>query len=188
MRPQAYGHKFTAVNSRKGQSREDASVIYELQKRMNVMDQKNIKLSIRVEDLLSENTNLKIQVSDLQEDKATKSKKISKLQDHFNLLTSNYFNLKKKLEEDFGDKYKTCADEYRINLHSQAHPIALPTAQTSRVVNRFEEKPAHAPHVAKIIRDRQAKAAEKGQLLFKRSSEKMHQEINPQSLLRISKP
>lgn len=84
---------------------------------------------------------LRIQVSDLQEDKAIKSKQIFELQDHFNLLTSSYFNLKKKLEDDFGDKYKTSADEHRNELHSEAHPNAVPTAQTSRVVNRFEEEP-----------------------------------------------
>ena len=39
-------------------------------------------------------------------------------------------------------------------------------------MNRFEKEPAHAPHVPEIIRDQQGKATEKGQLLFKRSSDK----------------
>ncbi|KAL7597760.1 hypothetical protein Lser_V15G25577 [Lactuca serriola] len=104
--------------------------------------------------------------------KVIKSKQISELQDHFNLLTSSYFNLKKKLEKDSGNKYKTSADEHKIDLHSQAHLIAVPTAQTSRVVNRFTEEFAHAPHILEIIRDRQEKAAKKGQILFKRSSDK----------------
>ena len=81
-----------------GQSRDEDFVINELQKRVNVLDQKNNELSIQVEDLLSENINLKIQVSDLKEDGATKTKQISTLQAHFNLLTSSYFDLKKKLE------------------------------------------------------------------------------------------
>ena len=132
-------------------------MVDELHKRVNVLDQKNIELNIQVEYLLSENVNLKIQVSDLQDDRATKTKQISELQARFNLLTSSYFDLKKKLEEDLGAKYKTSTDEYKINLHNQAHPVAMPTVQTSRVIDRFEEDPVHAPHVAEIIRDNKLK-------------------------------
>ena len=109
---------------------------------------------------------------DLQYDRAIKAKQISDLQDHFNLLTSSYLDLKKKLEGHLGDKYQTSADEYMINLHTQAFPVTMPTVQTSRVVNRFDEEPTHAPHVEAMLRDRQAETAEKGQLLFKRSSDK----------------
>ena len=62
-----------------GKSRDEDFVIDELQKRVNVLDQKNIEVNIRVEDLLSENTNLKVRVSNLKENGATKTKQISEL-------------------------------------------------------------------------------------------------------------
>ena len=124
-----------------------------------MLSQKNIELDIRVSDLQAENSKLNdlvselqsdnsklgMQVADLTKDKDLKSKQISDLQDHFNLLTSSYFELKKKLEEDLGDKYQTSADEYKINLHVQAFPVSLPTGQTSGAVNRVEDEPPQAP-------------------------------------------
>ena len=159
--------KSKGIAFREGHSGEDDSVVDELQRRVNVLDQKNIELSIRVEDLLSENTNLKIQVSDLQEDKALKTKQISDLQEHFNLLTSSYFDLKKKLEEELGDKFKTSADESRINLHIQAHPIVT-SAQTSHVVDRFEDEPTQAPSVVALKRAKLDKSTDTGKYLLKR--------------------
>ena len=88
-----------------------------------------------------------MQVVDLLKDKALKSKQITDLQDHFNLLTSSCFELKKKLEEDFSDKYQTSADEYKINLHTQAFPVTMPTGQTLGVVDHVEDEPSQAPHV-----------------------------------------
>lgn len=93
-----------------------------------------------------------------------KTKQISDLQKHFNLLTSSYFDLKKKLEEELGDKFKTSADESRINLHIQAHPIVT-SAPTSRVVNRFEEEPSQAPSVVALKHAKLTKSTEKRSIL-----------------------
>ena len=133
----------------------DNLTIPRLQKEISVLSQKNIELEIRVSDLQVENTKrkgqgakrqadksrLSVQVAHLLKDKVLKSKQISDLQDHFNLLTSSYFEKKKKLEEDLGDKYQTSADEYKINLHAQSFPVTMPTGQTSGVVDRVEDEP-----------------------------------------------
>lgn len=158
------------ISFREGHSEADNPSIDELQKKITVLDQKNIELDIQVTDLLSENAKLKSQVFDLQKDRTLKIKQISDLQDHFNLLTSSYFDLKKKLEEELGEKFKTFADESIINLHTQAHPISTSFACTSRVVDRFEEEPVQAPNVVALKRARLDESAKKGQLLFKRSS------------------
>ena len=77
-------------------------------------------------ELRAENVDLREQLAGLKKDKKVKSKQISDLQDHFNLLTSSYFELKKKLEADFGEKYQTSVEEQRINLHVHAFPFDLP--------------------------------------------------------------
>ena len=71
----ATASKAKGIVFNEGHSRDEDSVINELQKRVNVLDQKNIELSFEVEDLLSENINLKIQVSDLKEDGGDKDQK-----------------------------------------------------------------------------------------------------------------
>ena len=48
-----------------GHSGEDNPTTVELQKEINVLNQKNIELDIQVADLVTENTKLKIQVADL---------------------------------------------------------------------------------------------------------------------------
>ncbi|KAL7589054.1 hypothetical protein Lser_V15G40640 [Lactuca serriola] len=104
-------------------------------------------------ELQSDKSNLGVKVADLTKDKELKSKKISDLQNHFNLLTSSYVALKKKLEEDFGDTY-----------------LDLPIGQSSGVVSHANDEPPQAPHVSATILNAQEEAVEKGQLFFKRNS------------------
>ena len=92
---------------------------------MSELRAENAKHSFQVSELLSDKSNLGVKVADLTKDKELKSKQISDLQDHYNMLTSSYCALKKKLEEDFGDKYQTSAEEYKINLHVEAFPVEV---------------------------------------------------------------
>nr|KAJ0193478.1 hypothetical protein LSAT_V11C800389040 [Lactuca sativa] len=112
----------------------DNPTLLGLQKEINMLNQKNIKLDIQVADPLTENSKLKIQVVDLEEDKVLKKKQITDLLTYFVLLTAT-------------------------------------SAQTPRVVDRFDKEPTQAPNVVALKCAKLAKAAEKGQLLFKRSSD-----------------
>ena len=83
-------------------------------------------IDIQIADLVSENAKLKIQVTDIEEDKTLKAKQIIDLQTHFGLLTASYFDLKRKLEQELGDKFKSSVDESRMYLPSQAPPVVPP--------------------------------------------------------------
>ncbi|CAI9303237.1 unnamed protein product [Lactuca saligna] len=120
-----------------GGAGDDNLTLSGLQKEISVLSQKNTELDIQVTELRAENVNLRIQISDLQ--------------DHFNLLTSCYFELKKKLEVDLGDKYQTYVEEQRINLHVQAFLVDLPVGQSSGTVNRRVDESPLAPHITEII-------------------------------------
>ena len=136
---------------------------------MSELRAENSKLSIQFFELQSDKSSLGVQVAKLTKDKKVKSKQISDLQDHFNLLTSSYFSLKKKLEEDFGDKYQTSAEEHKINLHVQAFPVDLPVGQSSSVASHADDEPPQAPHVTETIRRDQDEEVKKGKLFFKRN-------------------
>ncbi|XP_023751994.1 uncharacterized protein LOC111900354 [Lactuca sativa] len=71
------------------------------------LDQRNIELYIKVADLQAENTQLSIQMAELTEQNAAKTKQITDLHTHFVLLTGNYYDLKKNLEDKFGDEFKS---------------------------------------------------------------------------------
>ncbi|CAI9270423.1 unnamed protein product [Lactuca saligna] len=149
-----------AISIEEGGYRGDNLTLSGLQKEISVLSQKNIELDIQVTELRAENAKLTSQVSELQFDKSSlrvkvaeltkdkklKSKQISDLQDHFNLLTSRYFELKKYLEEDLGDKYQTSVEERRINLHVQAFPVDLPVGQSSGTASCGNDAPPLAPH------------------------------------------
>ena len=67
------------ISFEEGHQGADKPSVDELQKKISVLDQKNIELDIQVNELLNENAKLKSQVSDLQDDRAIKTKKISDL-------------------------------------------------------------------------------------------------------------
>ena len=104
----------------------------ELRKEISVLNQKNIELDIKVADLQTENSKLNIQVVDLLEDKYQKTKQISDLQTQFGLLTASYYDLKKKLEEEFGDKFKSSINEPRVYLPNQDAPVVPPLQEQPR--------------------------------------------------------
>ncbi|CAI9298380.1 unnamed protein product [Lactuca saligna] len=153
-----------------------------LQKEVSVLSQKNIKLDIQVAELRAQNIDLRIKVSKLQydktylsgqlaefkKDKKFKSKQISDLQEHFNLLTSSYIELKKKLEADLGDKYKATAEEQRFNLHVQAFPVDVPIGQSSGTAERIAVDPPVAPHIQEIIRKGQEDDTERGEIVVQK--------------------
>ena len=107
----------------------------------------NVDLRIQVSKLQSDKSSLGGQLAELKKDKKVKSKQISDLQDHFNLLTSSYFELKKKLEVDLGDRYQTTVEEQRINLHVEAFPVDLPVGQSSGTTERVTVDPPVAPYI-----------------------------------------
>ncbi|CAI9288203.1 unnamed protein product [Lactuca saligna] len=167
------------VSIEEGGSRGDNLTLSGLQKEISALSQKNIEFDIQVTKLRAKNSKLSIKVSELQSDKSSlgvkmaeltkdkrlKSKQISDLQDHFNLITSSYFELNKKLEEDRGDKYQTFVEERRINLHVQAFPVDLPVGQSSGTASREDDAPPLAPHVTETIHRDQDEEVKKGKLL-----------------------
>ncbi|CAI9265823.1 unnamed protein product [Lactuca saligna] len=171
------------ISMSEGGAPDDDSSDDSLRKEISVLSQKNIELDIQVAELRAQNIELRTQVSKLQSDRTylggqlaevkrdrkVKDKQISDLQEHFNLLTSSYFELKKKLEDDFGEKYKTSVEEQRINLHMQAYPVDVPAGQPSGSAERIEVVPPMASHIQEIIRKNQEDDTERGQLLFKRN-------------------
>ncbi|KAL7602938.1 hypothetical protein Lser_V15G19704 [Lactuca serriola] len=149
---------------------DDASVP-DLRKEISVLNQKNIELDIKVADLQTENIKLSNQVADHLKENAQKSKQITDLHTHFGLLTASYYDLKKTLEEEFGDKFKSSISEPKIYLPNQDAPVVPPPTKSTRVVNRFEKEPVQAPHIVELKRARQGKDVEKGQLLFEKNSD-----------------
>ena len=65
--------------------------------------------------------------------------------------------------------FNSSVDDSRMYLPSQAPPVVPQPVQTSRVVDRFDVELVQAPKVVALKHARLDKAAEKGQLFFKRS-------------------
>ena len=124
--------------------------MHELRKEIGVLNQKNIELDIRVADLEAGKAQRNIRVADLEADRTLKSKQISDLQTHLGTITACYFDLKKKLAEELGDKFKSSVKEFKAGQPSQDPPVDPPAKRRTRVFNRFENEPVQAPNVVAL--------------------------------------
>lgn len=74
------------------------------------------------------------------------------------------------MEEEFGNNFKASVDEPRIYIPNQTATIVPTPMRITRGLDRFDKEPAQAPNVVALKRAKLAKSAERGQLLFKKSS------------------
>lgn len=99
------------ISIEEGLSRDDDSTMSELKKEISMLNQKKIELDIHVADLEAEKIQLNLRIADLEANKTLKKKQISDLQTHFSVLTTCYYDLKNKLAEELGEKFKSSVQD-----------------------------------------------------------------------------
>ena len=120
------------ISIEKGHSRDDDPLVSKLGEEIDVLKHQNIE-----KDLLIGHHDIRI--ADVEADNALKSKKVSDLQTHLGTLTACYYDLKRKLAEELGDRFKSSVEEFRVGQSSQEPPVDSHIVRRTQVVNRFEK-------------------------------------------------
>ena len=80
-------------------------------------------------------------------------------------MIAGYYNLKNKLIEEFGDKFKTTVEDPKVAETSQTAPanksqfdqlVNDPPVRTTRIVDQFENEPTQAHQRVNLKRTRES--------------------------------